>query len=537
MALGLFGTSHLQPYNTPQLDPRPILLPVYLLLSLVRLAVAYLAAVILALAVGHLAARSPFARRLILPVLDVLQSVPILGFFPVAVGFFIAVFGGSALGVELAAVFLIFTSMFWNLAFGVYESLITLPEELGLAAEQLKLPGSMRWSRLVLPAVMPSLLYNSLISWANGWYFLIASEIIAVGPARYTLPGLGSYLAQAVTLGRNEQVLLALLVLVATTVTMHLLVWGPFDTWAERFHIEETGDRPRTPRMARVLGRSRIVRWFTRTVVIPAGQQSLAAVGAALALFGRAGRWFAALCGAGLLAGLAVLGLRLWRLFTERPLSPDLRALPLDLLLTFLRVSAALAISAALSVVVARPIARHPHARGPAVAVIQILASIPATAFFPLVVVLLAWGMGMNGAAVLLALTTMLWYVLFNVMGAAAAVPQEMHEAAHSLGVTGMRHLRRIFVPAVLPGLVTGAVTAWGAGWNAMILCEFIEAGRQVHSVRGIGATLDRATYTTGDMQVVAASLASMVLLIVMVNRFVWDPLYQRLAARYKMEA
>ena len=330
---------------------------------------------------------------------------------------------------------------------------------------------------------------------------------------------------------------LALLVLVATTVTMHLLFWGPLDTWAERFHIEESGDHPRTPRVARVLGRSRIVRWFTRTVVIPTGQQSLGAVGGALGLWGVAGRWVAALFGAALLGGAGMMMLRVWRLFAGRPLSPELRDIPIDLLLTFLRVSVALVISAAISVLVASQIARHPRARGPAVAVIQILASIPATAFFPLIVMLLAWGMGMNGAAVLLALTTMLWYVLFNVMGAAAAIPQEMQEAAHSLGVKGVRHLRRVFVPAVLPGLVTGAVTAWGAGWNAMILCEFIEAGRETHSVRGIGATLDRATYTTGDMQVVAASLASMVLLIVMVNRFVWEPLYQRLAARYKMEA
>jgi len=138
---------------------------------------------------------------------------------------------------------------------------------------------------------------------------------------------------------------------------------------------------------------------------------------------------------------------------------------------------------------------------------------------------------------VLLALTTMLWYVLFNVMGAAAAVPQEMQEAADSLGLGRWQSLRRVFVPSVLPGLVTGTVTAWGAGWNAMILCEYIEAGRKVHRVRGIGATLDQATYHTGDMQVVAASLASMVLLIVMVNRFLWDPLYQRVAARYKLDA
>jgi NitT/TauT family transport system permease protein len=537
LALAVFGVSGLQAYDTPQLDSSPALLPVYLLLSLVRLAVAYLAAVVLALGVGHLAARSPFARRLILPVLDVLQSVPILGFFPVAVGLFITVFGGTALGVEMAAVFLIFTSMFWNLAFGVYESLITVPEELNLAAEQLALPSALRWSRLVLPAVMPNLLYNSLISWANGWYFLIASEIIAVGPARYTLPGLGSYLAQAVAVGRNDQVVLGLLVLIATSVGMHLLIWGPLATWAERFHLEETGDHPRTPRVARMLVRSRIVRWFTRRVVIPAGQQGLAAAGRVLGVWGVAGRWLAAAAGAAILVGLAALGRRLWRLFADRPLSPEVWEIPLDLFLTLLRVAAALAISTVVSVLIARPVMRHPRARGAALAVIQICASIPATAFFPLIVVLLSWGLGMNSAAVLLALTTMLWYVLFNVMGAAAAVPQEMQEAAFSLGLGRWQSLRRVFVPSVLPGLVTGVVTAWGAGWNAMILCEYIEAGRRLHSVRGIGATLDRATYQTGDMQVVAASLASMVLLIVMVNRFLWDPLYQRVAARYKLDA
>jgi len=537
VALALFGVSGLQPYDTPQLDPSPALLPVYLLLSLVRLAVAYSVALVLALGVGHLAARSPFARRLILPVLDVLQSVPILGFFPVAVGLFIAVFGGTALGVETAAVFLIFTSMFWNLAFGVYESLITVPEELNLAAEQLALPSALRWSRLVLPAVMPNLLYNSLISWANGWYFLIASEIIAVGPARYTLPGLGSYLAQAVALGRNDQVVVGLLVLIATSVGMHLLIWGPLATWAERFHLEETGDHPRTPRVARVLVRSRIVRWFTRSVVIPAGQQGLAAAGRVLALWGTAGRWLGAAVAAAMVLGLGAMALRLWRLFTLRPLSPEVWHIPLDLFLTLLRVTAALLISTVVSVLIARPVMRHPRTRGMALALIQICASIPATAFFPLIVVLLSWGLGMNAAAVLLALTTMLWYVLFNVMGAAAAVPQEMHEAAVSLGLGRWQSLRRVFVPSVLPGLVTGCVTAWGAGWNAMILCEYIEAGRKVHSVRGIGATLDRATYQTGDMQIVAASLGSMVLLIVAVNHFLWDPLYQRVAARYKLDA
>src|SRR5687768_14235100 len=180
----LLGSSHLRPYDTPEIDPSPALLPIYLLRSLARLGMAYGLAVLLALATGHVAARSRLARRIILPTLDVLQSVPILGFFPAAVAVFIGVFGKSALGVEAAAVFLIFTSMFWNMAFGVYESLITIPEQLRMAADQFGLRGPLRWSRLLLPAIVPRLLYNSILSWSNGWYFLIASEIIAMGKAR-----------------------------------------------------------------------------------------------------------------------------------------------------------------------------------------------------------------------------------------------------------------------------------------------------------------------------------------------------------------
>jgi len=531
----LLGSAHLRPYNAPELDPRPALLPLYLLFSLTRLVVAYIVAVLLALGIGHLAARSTLARRVILPILDVLQSVPILGFFPVAVGFFIGVFHGSALGVEAAAVFLIFTSMFWNLAFGVYESLITLPEELVLAANEFRLRGPLRWNRLILPATIPGLLYNSLVSWANGWYFLIASEIIAVGPARYTLPGLGSYLAQAVTVGRNDQTLLAIGVLLATTVGMHLLLWGPLDTWAERFQLGESGDHPRTPRIARALGRSRIVRWVTGSIVIPLSQQVLSTSGRVLHFVGRNMAWMGAALA--LVAPVVAVygGRRLYALFASRPPSAELAAIPGDLALSFARVAFGVVVSAVVSIPVAERVARHPRFRVAALAVIQILASLPATAFFPLIVVLLTWGLGMNAGAILLALTTMFWYVLFNVVGAAAAIPKEMQEAAETLGLQGLRYLRRIFVPAVLPGLVTGCVTAWGAGWNAMILCEYIEAGGRTHSVRGVGATLDRATYLTGDMQVVAASLGVMVLLIITVNQFFWEPLYRYAADRYKM--
>jgi NitT/TauT family transport system permease protein len=534
----LLGSSHLRPYDTPEIDPRPALLPIYLLRSLARLAVAYGLAVLLALATGHLAARSRFARRLILPTLDVLQSVPILGFFPAAVAVFIGLFGGSALGVEAAAVFLVFTSMFWNLAFSVYESLITFPEELTLAATSFGLRGPLRWSRVVLPAVMPNLVYNSILSWANGWYFLTASEIIAAGPARYTLPGLGSYLAQAITVGRNDRMLVALLVLLLTTVAMHLLVWSPLETWAERFHVDETGDRPRTPRVGRVLGRSRIVAWATRVLVVPTAQRVLTAAARLMDLPGRYGTLFAGMVGAALATALGYGGLRLHALLTSRPISVEARDIPLSLALSFLRVGTGVVLAVLIAVPLAYLTFRNARARSVVLSILQILGSVPATAFFPLIaLVMLRLGLGMNVGSILLVLTGTFFYVMFNVLSGAAAIPKQLNEAAAVMGLRGPRYVARVFLPAVLPSLVTGCVTAWGGGWNAIIFSEYMVAGGRRYEVKGIGAMLDRATYVTGDHQVIALSLLSMVALVVLVNRIFWEPVYQRVAARYKMEA
>jgi len=534
----LIGSASLRPYDAPELDPRPILLPVYLLRSLARLGVAYVLAVTLALGTGHLAARSRFARRLILPTLDVLQSVPILGFFPAAVAVFITITGGSALGVEAAAVFLIFTSMFWNLAFSVYETLITLPEDLKLAAESFGIRGPMRWRRLILPAVAPNLLYNSILSWSNGWYFLMASEIIAAGHARYTLPGLGSYLGQAIAEGRNDQMILALLALLVTTLAMHLLVWSPLETWAERFHVDETGNRPRVSRIARVLSRSRMVRWFARRAVPPVARWAAWSWARLLDLPGRFGSAAAVASGAGAVALLLFGAWRAAQFVFSKPLSAEARDIPVSLALSFGRV----AIGVGLAVVLAVPLAyltfRRARVRQVVLSALQVLGSVPATAFFPLIAALMVrFGLGMNLGSILLVLTGTFFYVAFNVLSGAASIPKEMNEAADVLGLRGTTYLKRVFVPAILPSLVTGCVTAWGGGWNAIIFSEYVVAAGKLHSVRGIGATLDRATYVTGDLQLVTLSLVSMVALVILVNRVFWDPLYQHVAARYKMES
>jgi NitT/TauT family transport system permease protein len=539
VALLMVGSSHLRPHDAPELDPRPALLPIYLMYSLARLLVAYALSVLLALAVGHLAARSRVARRVILPALDVLQSVPILGFFPAAAAVFIALGGGSALGVEAAAVFLIFTSMFWNLAFGVYGSLITVPEELLLAADQLKLRGTLRWTRLVLPAVFPNLLYNSILSWSNGWYFLIASEIIAAGPARYTLPGLGSYLSQAIAAGHRDQTLYALLTLLAATVGLRMLVWGPLETWAERFLIDESGEHPRVPRIGRLLQRSRIVRWLSRQVLVPLGQMLFRVVGRVLALPGRFSGVIALLAGAAVVAGAGWLAVRAAQAIFSKPLSPEAREIPLALGLSLLRVAGAVALAVIISVPVAwLSLRAGPHGRTAAVAAVQVLGSFPATAFFPLVAAaLVPLGLGLEAGSVLLVLTAAFLYVMLNALSGAASVPKELMEAASAFGLRGLQHMRRVFIPAVLPQLVTGAITAWGGAWNAIVLAEYVTAGGQRHVVTGIGASLDRATYETGDAQVIALSLLAMVTLVVAVNRVFWAPLYRQVGARYKMDA
>jgi len=534
----LLGIASLSRYDAPVLDPRPALLPVYLLLSLTRLGIAYAFAVTIALAVGHLAARSPVARRVILPTLDVLQSVPILGFFPAAVAVFIGLFGGSALGVEAAAVFLIFTSMFWNLAFGVYESLITIPEDLREAAAQFGLRGPLRWSRLYLPAVVPSLVYNSILSWANGWYFLLASEIIAAGPARYTLPGLGSYLGQAIAAGRSDRLGPALLALVLVVVAMHALVWSPLATWADRFHLDEMGDRPRVPRIGRVLARSRIVRWVNSRVVVPAGQQALLAAGRVLQLPERLGGWLFALLAVAVAALGAYGALHGGAVVLRVPVSPEVHAIPLGLLLSFLRVSLGVVLAVALSIPLAYLSFRRARLRSAVLTLLEIIGSIPAAAFFPVIAVLmLRFGFGMGLGSVLLVLTGTFFYVAFNVLSGAAAIPRELNEAAAMLGLRRSRYVTRVFLPAVLPSLVTGCLTAWGGGWNAMIFSEYVLASGKVYSVPGVGSILDRATYVTGDLQVIVLSLVSMVVLVVAVNRFFWDPLYARAAARCKMDA
>jgi NitT/TauT family transport system permease protein len=530
---------HVLPGATARLDTSPRFLPLYAIYSLLRMLSAYAISLVFAFVAGYWAASSTLGRRFILPGLDILQSVPILGFFPAAIFFFIRLFHGSAVGIEAAAVFLIFTSQAWNLAFSVYESLVTIPDDLPTAVRMSGATGLVRWRRLLVPACVPRLTYNSMLSWAGGWYFLIASEMIAVGDRSYTLPGLGSYIGQSIAEGSWGLAVSGIGVLALVIVLLHLFVWSPLEFWSRRFRYEyaSRSEPARPPLAFALVQRAPLIRLaWTRGARLLGDWMGGAAARLSLVLTHRATRY--AMTAAGIAGGVALA----WGAATTvaqlaKPFPAEAREIPLAMLYSFLRLAVAYGISLAWTVPVAYWISLSPSRSARVVPVIQVLASMPATAFFPVIVaVVLGLRLSMNVAAVALVLTGMQWYLLFNLVAGSQAMPEDLRELAAASGVGGWLYFRRFFLPVALPSLITGSLTAWGGGWNALIISEYLTTGGRTYQVNGIGSLLDRATYVKGDVQLITLTIVSMVLVISLLNRVVWRGLYRRATERYRLE-
>ena len=530
---------HVLPRTSASIDLAPSMLPLYATYSVQRMTAAYACALVFSLAAGYWAAASPAGRRLILPALDVLQTVPILGFFPAAVFGFIRLFRGTAAGVEAAAVFLVFTSQAWNMAFSVYESLTTIPDDLRTAVRVSGATGPVLWRRLLLPACVPRLVYNSMLSWAGGWFFLIASEIIAVGRHTWGLPGLGSYIGEAAARGRTGPVVAGVLALVSVVAALQVLVWSPLQAWAGRFRYDTggAGAPAASPWIGRVLRRAPVLRW----TLLQAARLTAGVLGglAARAFHVLSGRWvppllvLAGVSGAGALAWGAAENLAL----LTRPLPAAAREIPMALLFSFLRILVAYLVCLGWTVPVACWVSRSSRRAALVMPPVQVLASLPATAFFPLLVAAVVHlGWSIDVAAVALVLTGMQWYVLFNLVAAAQAMPEQLRELATTTGARGLVYLRRFFLPMAAPSLVTGSLTAWGGGWNALVLSERVSAAGRTWAVPGIGALLDRATYVEGDLQMIELVVLSMVVAVMLLNRTVWRPLYAWASLRFRLD-
>jgi NitT/TauT family transport system permease protein len=525
----------------PEISLSPRALPLYAGLSLSRMAAAYALSLVFTLIYGYLAAYSQRAERLLMPVLDVLQSVPILSFLPVVLLSLSAVLPQS-MATELASVVLIFTSQVWNMTFAWYQSLITIPTELREASTIFKFNAILRFKALEFPFAAVSLIWNSMMSWAGGWFFLMAAEIFTVGQRDFRLPGLGAYLHEAAGQGDVKALLWGVGTLVALIVALDQLIWCPLLAWSQRFKLEMSeGDIPSRSWFYEILLNSRSLNWFRKRISRPVSESMDGLLFRLFPFRSGAGKTragsllvtllLASLCGLGLLYGgyravhlLLVVSVAQWA------------QVGLAVMATFLRVLTALTLALAWTVPVGVAIGTDRRWAAVLQPLVQIAASVPATALFPVILLLmLSLPGGLNLAAVLLMLLGTQWYLLFNIIAGAAVIPQDLKHTAVLLHMNRRQRWRTLILPALFPYIVTGGIAAGGGAWNASIVAEYVQFGGQTFHITGIGSTIAEAT-AAGDYALLLAATLSMILTVVIVNRVGWRRLYRLAAERYRME-
>jgi NitT/TauT family transport system permease protein len=537
-------------------------------LSLVRMCVAYALSLAFAIVYGYFAATNRVAEKILLPILDILQSVPILGFFPLVIVGLIDVFGSqSVLGPNLASIVLIFTSMSWNMAFGVYESLKTLPGEMREVSDSFDLHGMRRLRKLLLPATINRLVYNSILSWTAGWYFLVSAEMIATGATNAVLPGIGSFLLINAAPLDTGAVLGGIFVLVIVIVLLNFLVWRPLSSWAERFRYDTApsgagGEGGGGAPFRRVSGA--VARAYT------AGRSMVKVISHPLARLGirRAGGsihtpmpgerapkhhrflmtflYYLSL-GSILVVSwllLITIGVGVYSVYTK-PVSAQvmgyIEEIPLALGYSAVHLVLAYLLCLAITFPLAIYLFRHARAARVGLPAIQIIASIPATALFPLFLFTLNNVIGTGAAVVFVLLTGMLWYLFFNILAGLRSIPPDLDEAARSLGLKGTKYYRRMLFPAIFSSFVTGSITALGGGWNTLIIAEYIDYNGHKFSSLGIGQLIDIGTYNStlggiSSLALVVAAILTLVITVVVVNRVVWKPLYRLATERYRYD-
>jgi len=527
----------------PEVNLSPKVLPYYLCLSLGRMAAAYVLSVIFSLVYGYMAARYQTAEKILLPLLDVLQSVPILSFLPVVLLGLSAVLP-QKLAVELSAIVLIFTSQAWNFTFAWYQSLTTIPNDLKEASSIFRLNFWLRFKRLELPFAAISLIWNSMMSWAGGWFFLMAAEIFTAGNKDFRLQGLGSYLQSAANEGDLQAIALGLATLVGTIVVLDQLVWRPLLAWGQRFKLGMVEEEiPPTSWFYSAIRSSHLISRIRRRVFNPLSRlldsRLIKYQGSKESQLPPAGKRSYRY----LFYGLGFLGLSiiLYEAYQAMQLLlnvslTDWGRILVGVLATLLRVLLALLIALAWTIPLGVAIGTNRRLATWLQPVVQVAASVPATALFPVVLlVVLKLPSGLNLAAVLLMLMGTQWYLLFNVIAGASAIPQDLKYTASLLQLSRWRRWRALILPALFPYVITGAITASGGAWNASIVAEYVQFGGQTLFTVGVGSLIAQAT-ANGNYPLLLASTLGMILAVTTINRLVWRRLYRLAEEKFHMD-
>ncbi|WP_137009131.1 ABC transporter permease [Aquitalea aquatilis] len=536
----LFATTGIQgtwaPISALQTEPISLdaaNLPEYALRTTLRMLAAMIASIVFTLVYGTLAAKSRRAGQLLVPILDILQSVPVLGYISFTVTFFLALFPGRVLGAEFAAIFAIFTSQAWNMTFSFYQSLRTVPNDLKEVSQNLHLSGWQKFWKLEVPFSMPGMIWNMMMSMSGGWFFVVASEAITVGDKTVTLPGVGSYLAMAISHKDLTAVGWVILTMTVVIVIYDQFLFRPLVAWADKFRLEDT--------MSQAAPESWVLNLIQRTRII---QQLLRPFGKLLKKLARmrlnitlpraihsephssVTRGLDIVWG-GLMTVLVVYVC--WRLYSfissEVGLGETFKVIGLGFI-TLIRVTLLIALASIVWVPLGVLIGLRPRLAEMIQPVAQFLAAFPANLLFPVFVVFIVhfklnpdiW------LSPLIVLGTQ-WYILFNVVAGASAFPNDFREAAANFHIKGWQWWKQVMLPGIFPYYITGAITASGGAWNASIVSEMVSWGDDKLAAHGLGAYIAQMT-AAGDFPKILLGICVMSLFVVLFNRLLWRPLY-----------
>ena len=528
--------------RTPEISLAPSALPNYALRTTLRMLAALVASLLFTLIYGTVAAKSRRAEMVLIPLLDVLQSVPVLGYLSFTVVFFVSLSPDKLFGAELAAIFAIFTSQAWNMTFSFFQSLRTVPTDLDEASRGFRFSAWQRFWRVEVPFAMPGLIWNTMMSMSGGWFFVVASEAIAVGNLQLSLPGIGSYVARAIQERDLGAVGWAIGAMGITILIYDQLLFRPLVAWADKFRYEQTA--------AAVAPRSWIMDLFRRTDAL---RTTLASLGSAVQAIARArlstrsgpgsfdrrglsSRLLDVLWYGLVVACIVYLGLELMRFARAELAWADLIDAVRNGGLTLLRVAILITIATLIWVPIGVAVGLRPVLAEKVQPVAQFLAAFPANLFFPIAVYLIVrfhlspviW------LSPLMILGTQ-WYILFNVIAGASVFPTDLREAAKTFRIRRWRWWRDVMLPGIFPYFVTGAITASGGAWNASIVSEAVSWGPTKLNGMGLGAYIAQMT-EAGDYPRIALGIAVMSVLVVAMNRLLWRPLYAYAERRTRLD-
>ncbi len=512
------------------LDPRN--LPLYALRTTMRMLLAIVCSTVFTFIYATLAAKSRRAEIVLIPLLDILQSVPILGFLTFTVVFFMNLFPGQVLGAELACVFAIFTSQAWNMTFSMYQSLRSVPKDLEEATQSFHLSGWQRFWRLDVPFAMPGLIWNAMMSMSGGWFFVVASEAITVGNTTVTLPGVGSYVALAIQEQNLPAIVYALMTMLLVIIAYDQLLFRPIVAWADKFRFEQTAStEPPTSWMLDLFRRTRALRALTYPLgaankVISTLRISVPAV---LRTQGKSSQPSRLVDGIWVAVVAAVTSYTTWKIYQYLSATlgwSDVTTAVGYGFVTLARVVVLIALATIIWVPIGVWIGLRPKLAERVQPLAQFLAAFPANLAFPVFVVLIVhFGLNPNIWLSPLMILGTQWYILFNVIAGAAAFPSDLREAAGSFHLKGWRWWVKVILPGIFPYYVTGAITASGGSWNASIVAEVASWGNTHLTAIGLGSYIARAT-EAGDFPKVVLGIAVMCVMVTLFNRLLWRQLY-----------